>query len=261
MEKRRKTAKTPVIEHVIVIDVETTGDFVVGFEGFKRYKPLLDLEGLEVTQPPKPRSIKPCSLIAVGGSVVHVPTGKEVSSIRVCLEEEPGHEFEPRCWREFWDLADDKGEKPMHALLDIFRAEALPPKKAMKKLAAWLDEQEATRPHSSLWSDNPTFDYGIWLTTYMQKYLGRRSMLFKNGKTYRRINCTTDYARGIMCATGEPSAEVWQKLREIGVELPVDASEHDHMPDHDARYIAKQAAALLRWAAEHKFTEGALVGF
>lgn len=224
-EKQQKLTAPIAIEYVIAIDIEVSGDYMVP---------------PAVQEPP----IKPNSIIAIGGSTICVETGEEVSSILVCLQAEAGHGFEPRCLQEFWS------QEPMRKFLKEISGQCLPAKEGIQKFVDWLDEQEATRPNSNLWGDNLAFDMS-WLSMYMQKYLGRRSILYRNGEEWRPIRCLNSYARGVARWTGEPSLEMWKKLRNMGVKLP-DEMMHDHRPDNDARYIGLCVVSLLKWAQENQ---------
>lgn len=229
--KRHCGESDPVTKHVMAVDVETSGDF------------------LEV---PKDSDMEPSWLISIGAVVVCVKTDKVVSSARFSLRPEDGQGFEPKCWDQFWNKEDPpgSGERPLAKLLQKFEAEALPPKEAMQKFVDWLDEQERAYPTIVVWGDCLAFDYGIWLSAYIQRHLGGRSMLFNRRDKWRPIRCTESYARALTHWTGGPSAEMWAKLGKMIPDLPSEDI-HCHLPDKDAEYIAKNAAAMLRYSARN----------
>ncbi len=229
-EKRQRSECKPTMEYVIAVDIETIGDYI---------------------EVPTLSSTKPSSLKSIGMVVVQVITGKVVASKRISLQNEEGHGFEKRCWEEFWNKEDPKGsgEKPLIKLLEEFEAEALPPKVAMQQFVDWMDEQEAKHPNISVWGDCLSFDYG-WLTAYVQRYLGRRSMLFRKGDKWRPLRCTGSYARGLTRWAGEPSSEMWARLGKMIPDLPNEDIQ-DHNPEHDATFIGQQAAAMLRYSARN----------
>ncbi len=220
----------PQQEQLIAVDIETIGDFI---------------------EVPEGSDMKPSSLISIGMVRVNVKTGKVEASKRISLKEEEGHDFEPRCLEEFWNKEDPvgSGKRPLMKLLKEFRTEAKPPKQAMQEFADWMDEQEEKHPDIGVWGDCLSFDYG-WLTVYMQRYLGRRSMLFRKGDKWRPIRDTGSYARGLTRWSGEPGKEMWARLARMIPDLP-DEDIHNHDPVQDASYIGMHAAAMLRYSARN----------
>ena len=230
-DPKKQRGNSPAMKYVIAIDIETIGDFI------------------EVPQ--GSTSLKPSSMISIGMVVVDVKTGKVLEKNRICLKVEEGHDFEPRCYEDFWNKEDPvgSGKRPNMENIKKFQAEEVPTKEGMQAFVDWLDKQEETYAGASVWGDCLSFDHG-WLTVYMQRYLGRRSMLYRIGRKWRPSRCTGSYARGLTRWHGEPSKEMWKRLADMIPDLP-EESIHDHMPDNDAQYIGQQAAAMLRYSARN----------
>ena len=230
-EKRQRSEAKTVTKHILVVDLETSGDFI---------------------EVPKDSEMEPSWLISIGAVVLCVETNKVVSSARFSLLPEEGQGFEPKCWDQFWNKEDPpgSGERPLLKILEEFKAEAVHPKKAMQNFVDWVDEQERTYPTLVVWGDCLAFDYGIWLSTYIQRHLGLRSMLFNRRDKWRPIRCTESYGRALAHWTGGKSEEMWAKLERMIPDFP-DKDLHCHDPVKDAEYIAKNAAAMLRYSARN----------
>ena len=185
-DPKKQRGNSPAMKYVIAIDIETIGDFI------------------EVPQ--GSTSLKPSSMISIGMVVVDVKTGKVLEKNRICLKVEEGHDFEPRCYEDFWNKEDPvgSGKRPNMENIKKFQAEEVPTKEGMQAFVDWLDKQEETYAGASVWGDCLSFDNG-WLTVYMQRYLGRRSMLYRIGRKWRPSGCTGSYARGLTLGLGEPS--------------------------------------------------------
>jgi hypothetical protein len=184
------------------------------------------------------------SMLAIGACVLQVRDGKLVSTFRVFMRMEPGHDFSEVCRQEYWF----NWEKfPMNKeVLQKIEAEGVDAKEGIHQFAAWLDKQEAYWPNLVLATDNPASD-AAWVSHYFQKYLDRNPMIhpFGDETRYRRLHHSNAFARALSLDDG--SGGSWtQRLKDAGVDVPPDDL-HDHDPLNDAKWIARLYCGCLRY--------------
>lgn len=95
------------------------------------------------------------------------------------------------------------------------------------RFAAWVEERVGS-DRAVFESDNPSFDFGVWLNYYLWRFAGRNPF----GHSARRIG---DFAAGL---EGDfRSSSKWRKLRQ---------TKHTHDPLDDAMGNAEPLIALIK---------------
>jgi len=186
------------------------------------------------------------SMLAVGGTVLRVHDDKEMSTIRVFMKMEEGHDFSECCRKEYW--YNWKDYPTNEHVLKLIEREGVSPAKGIASFATWLDTQEAQYDKQlAVTTDNPASD-ATWVSHYFQKYLDRNPMIhpFGDEKRYRRLHHSNAFGRAISLDDG--SGGKWiERLQAMGIQTPP-SDLHDHDPLNDARWIAKLYTACIRHA-------------
>lgn len=153
--------------------------------------------------------------------------------INVCLEEE--HCFDDVCLSNFWN-------KPGPSLvLRTIQIDPLTPKDAIQKFVSILDEYDRLY-NLTIVSDNPTFDF-YFLSYYMDKYLCRKPLNYKFGKTYRNLVDTCSFSRGHRLRSGD---------KRLTQNMSKDIK-HDHLPENDAEYIYTRYVGDYKQCSRRQF--------
>jgi hypothetical protein len=162
------------------------------------------------------------------GYCLGTTTGSVVHKKRIDVRLEPHHEFDPLCLAEFWEK-----EGPKQVLHTIQQA-PWSPAEAIRAFVADLDAYD-TQYRLTVLSDNPAFDF-YFLSYYMEVYLGRKSLQYKHGLTYRSVVDSASLARGRL------GSQYRSSMRQVFPNVY-----HDHFPDNDAEYIYMCYVTILQY--------------
>lgn len=150
--------------------------------------------------------------------------GNVLEKRKLNLQVDWNHDFEPRCWNEFW------AKMPLE-LIESLKLNALPQPEGFAYFSNWLNQLEEKYNKIVFLSDNASFDIAA-LDNNLERYCGRMPLRYTSDNRYRSIIAPDDI--------------LWTINRDKLEDLYKQYSDHD--PSNDAECIYRQYMEVLKWS-------------